>query len=241
MDGAATAEGNTSAPRSRQRGDAAGLREALGSALRADRWLPGERLPTERELAEHYGVARNTVRRALEALEDERLIVRHVGRGTFRTRDGGPARPGALEAEEAVSFSPADLLECRLIFEPEMAGLVVARASQADLDRMTECLKALDAADSLASFEHWDSALHDAIASATHNAAVISLSRSLSRARLQAEWGMLKSRSMTAERKAALQTQHRAIVAALCERDRAKARALLREHILQVQSYMFSE
>ena len=52
---------------------------------------------------------------------------------------------------------------------------------------------------------------------------------------------MLKARSMTAERKVALQTQHRAIVTALCERDRAKARALLREHILHVQAYMFSE
>src|SRR3954447_21724514 len=164
--------------RARPRGDADGLREMLERELREDRWQPGERLPTERVLAERYGVARNTLRRALEALERGGLIVPAVGRGTFRTREGARA--------ETDTFSPADLLECRLIFEPEMAPLVVARASQADLDRMTECLKALDAADSLASFEHWDSALHDAIASATHNAAVISLSRSLSRARLQA-------------------------------------------------------
>ena len=48
-----------------------GLRETIERELRDDRWQPGERLPTERALAERYGVARNTVRRALEALEGE--------------------------------------------------------------------------------------------------------------------------------------------------------------------------
>ena len=240
MDGVGAADvGSPILPR--DRGDADRLREALGRELRADRWQAGARLPTEREMAERYRVARNTVRRALEALESEGLIVRHVGRGTFRTHEGARTHPGPPQLGGAEAFSPADLLECRLIFEPEIASLVIARASQADLDRMTECLRGLDAADGVASFERWDGALHDAIAAATHNAAVISLSRSLSRARLQAEWGMLKARSTTAERKAMLQTQHHAVVAALRQRDRARARALLREHILYIQSYMFSE
>ena len=55
----------------------------LEEAIDSGRWKPGERIPTERALSDHYGVARNTIRRALKQLEDDGRIVRHVGRGTF--------------------------------------------------------------------------------------------------------------------------------------------------------------
>lgn len=44
---------------------------------------PGSRLPTEVDLAENYGVARNTIRRAIKELADEKIIVVMHGRGTF--------------------------------------------------------------------------------------------------------------------------------------------------------------
>lgn len=223
-----------------ERGDAERLRLALERELRSDRWRPGERLPTERELGKRYGMARNTVRRALQALEDERLIVRHVGRGTFKA-DGAASlllMPGPEGLEGA---SPADVLECRLLFEPELAPLVVARASQADLDRMEECVRGAEAADSVAGFEVWDGALHDAIAEATHNQASIAVIRALARVRLQAEWGELKLRSMTPERRAVLDAEHRAIVEAFRRRDKTDARMRLREHIQHVHAYMFGE
>ena len=63
-------------------------------------------MPPERDLADEFGVARNTVRRAVGFLEDDGTVVRHVGRGTFltaanasfdgcggRTRWKAPARP----------------------------------------------------------------------------------------------------------------------------------------------------
>lgn len=229
-----------------ERGDAERLRRHLAEALRADRWRPGEKLPTERALGEQYGMARNTVRRALDALEAEGLIERHVGRGTFRT--GGEV-PGALPPaaapmaalEEAEAFGPAEVVECRLAFEPELVAMAVSRASPADLARMEECWRQAEAAADLASFEQWDGALHDAIALATHNRAAIALSRGLARVRLQAEWGALKARGATPARRAALQRQHRAILDALRQRDRVVARRAMREHILYVQRYMFEE
>ena len=222
----------------RGRGDADKLRVALERELRSDRWRDGEQLPTERAFGERYGVARNTVRRALQALEDEGFVVRHVGRGTFKAAGGALPSP-MLGPEGLDGASPADVLECRLAFEPELAPLVVARASQADLDRMEECLCGAEASQSVAAFEAWDGALHDAFAVATHNQAVIALARALARVRLQAEWGELKARSMTPERKADLQVEHRAIVDAFRRRDAADARTRLRGHILHVQSYMF--
>ena len=213
---------------------AADLRAALAQDLRSGRWKPGEKLPTEREFGLRYGVARNTVRRALDALEAEGLILRHVGRGTFRAT---PAAPAATED----ALSPSDVLECRLLFEPEMISLAVARASRADLDRMAECLRGTDEAADLATFEHWDAALHDAFALGTHNAAVIAMSRALARVRARTDWGQLKARGNTPGHRATLQSQHHAMLDALRQRDRAEARRVMREHILFVQGYMFGE
>jgi DNA-binding FadR family transcriptional regulator len=225
----------------RRRGDSGTLRAMLEKDLRSGRWQEGDRLPTERELCVQYRVARNTVRRALEALEEGKLITRHVGRGTFRSSNSPSARPDPFHIDGIEAFSPADVIECRLFFEPGLVPLVVARATKADLDRMSECLKQAEASGSLQEFEHWDAALHDAIAVATHNHAAISMSRSLARVRQQAQWGMLKARSMTPERKAKLQAEHRGIVAAFRNRDQGAAHRLLRDHLVHVRTYMFGE
>jgi DNA-binding FadR family transcriptional regulator len=221
-----------------QRGDADLLRQVLARELAAGRWQDTEKLPTERALGLRFGVARNTVRRALAALEQQGLIVRHVGRGTFKAPM--PQPPDPFEVPQA-ALSPADVVECRLVFEPELAGLVVARATGVDLDRMDACVSAAEAATDITGFEHWDGLLHDAIAVATHNATVVAMARSLARVRLNAEWGQLKARAMTPEHKSALQQQHRAIVAAFRHRDRDEARRLLRTHIVYVRSYMFGD
>ncbi|TPG60490.1 FadR family transcriptional regulator [Roseomonas nepalensis] len=216
----------------KERLGAVALQEALARDLRADRWRAGERLPTERDLGARYGVARNTVRRALDGLEQQGLIHRHVGRGTFRA-DPAPAPDESL--------SPSDVVECRLILEPEMISLAVARAGQADIARMAECLRGTDEAADLAAFERWDAALHDAFATGTHNGAVIAMSRSLARVRERTDWGRLKARGNTAEHRAILQAQHHAMVDAVRQRDRAEARRVMREHILFVQGYMFGD
>ena len=221
------------------RGDAETLRKLLGREIGSSRWRVGDKLPTERELGETYGVARNTVRRALQVLEQEKLIIRHVGRGTFKAGGAPPAEDAFLPS--AGSLSPASVVECRLIFEPEMAPLAVARATQEDLDRLSSCLRGGAAATTIAEFEHWDGNLHEAIALATHNPTIVAMAQALGSVRTRAEWGQLKARSMTPEHRRAVHAQHTAIVAALQDRDRDAARGLLREHILYVRGYMFGE
>ena len=224
----------------KRRGNAERLRLVLEKEIRSEAWQDGERLPTERELCARYGVARNTVRRALQSLEEGKLIIRHVGRGTFKSLRHQPVST-AFELDSIEASSPADVMECRLIFEPGLVPHVVARATKADMDRMAECLNYGAASMSLAEFEHWDTELHAAIAVATHNSAAISISHALAKVRKQARWGILKARGMTPERMEKLQAEHTDIVAALRNRDQLQAHALLREHLLHVRAYMFGE
>ena len=59
------------------------LAETLKKAISHRRWRPGERLPSEQDLALHFTVAPGTVRQAITQLVDEGLLERHQGKGTF--------------------------------------------------------------------------------------------------------------------------------------------------------------
>src|SRR5467141_2060704 len=99
MGNQATAKRSLPHTPSRRRGDSARLRVLLEQDLRGGRWREGERLPTERELSAHYNVARNTIRRALAILEEGNLIVRHVGRGTYKSGGNFGAQADPFEVE----------------------------------------------------------------------------------------------------------------------------------------------
>src|SRR5882762_2007791 len=114
--------------------------QSLRSSIVEGRLRTGTRLPTERALASRFGAARNTVRKTMNQLADEGLIIRHVGRGTFvaRNRANGAAAPS-----DEPEYSLGELLEARLMFEPMLAELVAERASDEDLAGLSAHLDAL--------------------------------------------------------------------------------------------------
>jgi GntR family transcriptional regulator len=59
------------------------LKKTLAEEILAGRWTPGDRLPSEPAICQHFEVSRTTVRQALAELEDEGMIRRDKGRGTF--------------------------------------------------------------------------------------------------------------------------------------------------------------
>jgi GntR family transcriptional regulator len=59
------------------------IRDRLVHSLQSGEWRPGEAIPSEIELAARYGVSQGTVRKAIDALATENLVVRRQGRGTF--------------------------------------------------------------------------------------------------------------------------------------------------------------
>jgi len=59
------------------------IKTLLEKSLEAREWRPGEAIPSEIELAGRFGVAQGTVRKAIEALADDHLVVRRQGKGTY--------------------------------------------------------------------------------------------------------------------------------------------------------------
>lgn len=213
------------------------VREFIMTAAADGTLAPGARLPTERELARRFALPRNAVRRTLAQLEAEGSITRHVGRGTFLA-----ARPDADASNvlDSVSHtSPAELMEARLRIEPALAELIVTNATPADFERMETCLEKAERGSTLDEFELWDAALHQAIATATHNRFVIRVLDMVTAVRQQAEWGKLKDRIVTPERRIKYQEEHRNIVRALKERDAERARAFIIDHLQHARRNLF--
>ena len=220
---------------------ASALRDNLLDNLRSHAWRPGQRLPTERELGAQFGLSRSTVRRVLQDFKRKRLITQTVGSGTYVSDEVHEALSAqALLAPHgaAHAVSPADLMNARLLLEPALIEMVIGNATAADFARMDECNSHAESSTTLEDFEHWDGQLHEAIAAAAHNGFITSVFRLMNEVRATGEWGMLKRRSATPERRREYQHEHRALVAALKERDAERAKALCRAHLVHVRTNM---
>lgn len=217
---------------------AAALRSSIIDKLVDRTWRPGDRLPTERALGEQFGLSRSTVRRVLQDLKRQRLITQTVGSGTYVTEQAPSVLAEMQTNGAAAATSPAELIAARLVLEPAIIELVIGNATAADFVRMDECNDRAEAATTSEDFEHWDGALHEAIAAAAHNSFIASVFRLMNQVRAQGEWGVLKRRSATPERRIDYQHEHRALVAALKQRDAQQARTLSVGHLVHVRRNM---
>ena len=214
------------------------LRETILDKLRTRVWRAGHRIPTERALSEEFGLSRSTVRRVLADLKRKRLITQTVGSGTYVTEQVHEALAEMSPAATALSVSPAELMSARLVLEPALIEMAIGNATAADFARMDECNHRAELSTTLDDFEKWDTALHEAIADAAHNGFITGVFHLMSQARSQNEWGMLKRRSATPERRLEYQQEHRALVDALKNRDAQRAKALCLAHLVHVRVNM---
>lgn len=135
----------------------------------------GHQLPTERELAEQFGVSRTAVREAMKALAQSGLIEVRPGRGTF-VIDGAPRAMKqslglVVRIGQAVGY--ADLIEIREMLEVEIAGLAARRATEEHIAAMQDAVAAMDSAmDDADAFCEADLDFHLALAQGTQNALI---------------------------------------------------------------------
>ncbi|MEZ5773262.1 MAG: FadR/GntR family transcriptional regulator [Hyphomicrobiaceae bacterium] len=201
------------------------LRRAISAGVYAD----GDRIPPERQLATAFGAARSTVRKALDQLETEGLVVRRVGSGTFVSYQG----PLDAETGEIADFiSPLQLIDARLAVEPYMARLAALHATQRDLDNMGAILMRLTGAGADKDlFTESDAEFHLAIARAARNPLLLHVYEQINAVRRRAQWGAAKEKVLSAQQIGAYNRQHRAIYEALVLRDAQRAADLIVVHL----------
>ncbi|MBB4053949.1 DNA-binding FadR family transcriptional regulator [Devosia subaequoris] len=202
----------------------------LKSGIMDGSYAAGSRLPTERALAEHFDAARNSVRKTLNLLEDEGLIVRHVGRGTF-------VRSAPAQDE----FTLAELLEARLLFEPNLPDLVVERITPELIAEMEEALERVRDAESWDQFKEAKYALHMAIARGSRNRFIISIFEQIIASRRRAGWGRPGQQlsPVLVVRESAYR-DNLVILDALRAGDADKAREAIRDYLLRMLSNVSS-
>ncbi|SOD94747.1 FadR/GntR family transcriptional regulator [Blastococcus haudaquaticus] len=202
--------------------------------IRQGQLIAGDRLPSERELCERFGVSRVTVREALRVLEANGLVEIRVGArgGAFVTAPSSRlVGAGIADLISLATLTAVEVTEARMVFELGIVALVCERATDEDVAALREICDRSSAA-----LENDDYPLelsaewHTRFAVATHNRAVAMLVESLhdplvhslERAR---EVAPLHGRQGVEE--------HRALVEAIAARDADGATDLMRTHLLR--------
>jgi DNA-binding FadR family transcriptional regulator len=193
------------------------------------RKTPGAALPTERAIGETLGVTRHAVRKALDRLESEGRIWRHVGRGTFAgprpTADASDPRSVARHA------TPREIADARRLLEPQLAAAAAGRASPAQIADLEDALRRCAAARNMESYEVADEAFHRAIAAATGSLLLVSLFESINLARREIAWGAMRNSALKPERRDKFTAEHERIVRAIRDRDAQAAWSAMRAHV----------
>jgi DNA-binding FadR family transcriptional regulator len=209
---------------------------ALGQlrAYLAQRELPADsRLPPERELSRALGVTRAEVRKALAVLEAEGQLWRHVGKGTFI--GSRPLDSAADVASITRRTNPTEVMRTRLLIEPEVARLAALNATPGHIAEMRVCLERTRAAATWRQYEAWDNRLHRVIAEATQNHLLLALLDTLAAVRRAVAWGRLRANPVKPDPDHHSFAEHEAIVAAIEERDMARAAESMRRHLETVE------
>jgi DNA-binding FadR family transcriptional regulator len=213
------------------------IAEDIAAALRkridSGEWENG-RMPPERDLAGEFGVARNTVRRAVGLLEASGAVVRQVGRGTFLSAANGNTLAAAVARMEGTG--PADMMEIRQLLEPAAAAFAATNASLSELNAVKEAHEAACVANEMPRFEQWDAEFHQRIFACSRNEFLKEIHNVMRILRNQAPWFEMKQRSFSEERRLTYCSQHQAILKALFARDPKGCREAMLAHLRTVES-----
>ena len=194
----------------------------------------GDQLPSERELAEQFGVSRTAVREAIKALREKGLVEILVGRGTFIANGTSDLVRDSLNL--LVKFDSAKgflhLVEVREIMEPEIAALAATRITEEYLTAMQDAMDKMEASMSnIEEFVEADLDFHLAMAEATQNPIIPALLDPI--IDLMREQRIL----ITLVKGVAQHGQynHKIIIEAIKRKNPAAAREAMRHHLEQIR------
>jgi len=214
--------------------------DALRAFIADGGYGPGDRLPAERDLIVRLGVTRTTLRHALDALEREGAIWRHVGKGTFLS--GMEARPSGFGAAGmSEQLSPVRMMRARLCIEPAIAREAAINASADAIRRIKLARDHARHAMSWAEYEQHDARFHRAVAEASDNMLLLSLFDQLNEVRRAVASTHVVRRSDRPPANHTSFAEHDRIASAIEAREPAEAHDAMRRHVGSVSARLFGE
>ena len=203
------------------------LRQFIGSG----EFAVGDRLPTERELADQLGISRPTVREALIALEVEGRIRIRVGSGIYVT---APPRAEILAAE--TDEGPFELLRAREFIEGAIAAEAALQVRPANVDLLDDALRRMDDISlPTTTTIMLDREFHTTVAGILGNAVLVRFIGEMFDQRMNPYFERLSSYFENNDSWRAAAAEHRAVRDAIAARDPERAKAAMREHLRQSQ------
>lgn len=200
----------------------------------------GVRLPPERDLTDKLGMTRSTLRKALDALERDGVIWRHVGKGTF-IADGSPKAPTSAMVELGRQLTPFRMMRARMAIEPAIAREAAVNASHDTQMRMQRALERSKTASTWREYEIQDDIFHRTIAEATDNPLLLSLFDQLNGVRRAVAWGSVMRQSARPSPDHSSFAEHDAIARAIGDRSPVSAYEAMRTHLRSVSQRLFGE
>jgi GntR family hexuronate regulon transcriptional repressor len=189
-------------------------------------YQPGQRLPSERDLADEFGVSRPTVRRAVIALEMRGLLEARQGSGVYVRLDQPPPPVKDLDIG---AFEQA---EARRLFEGEAAALAATLITDEELAYLETLVTEMNSdASTKEQSELADRQFHISIAQATRNNAVVRIIEGAWDLRYRSRLCMQMLEKASHVRKRPLKDEHQEIVEALRTRDPRAARSAMQAHL----------
>lgn len=205
------------------------IAEQIAQLIASGEFLPGTRLPAERELAASLGVSRASVREAIISLEIGGLVEVRVGTGIFVA---ATAAPRGTPADDGPG--PFELLDARKLVEGEIAALAAARSQPSDINALRQSVREMEAGvHDFALREAIDREFHLRIAKSTGNGSLELVVAGLWDQRAEL-WGRMQRHFHTPELALKTIEDHDAIVGAIAAHDAEGARAAMHRHLSRV-------
>jgi DNA-binding FadR family transcriptional regulator len=205
------------------------IAERFVTAIALGEFVPGQALPSERELAGMLEVSRTTVREALQRLNAAGYVTTRRGRGggTFVQGSHGPRADEMIRRTLLPAWDElSDILDFRQLIEQQIARTAAERRDDRDIAAIRAAAAAYDKAPDREASRLADNAMHQAIARAAHNGRLASLSL---RIRREVSFGFDAEPYSPEVRKRALH-QHPELARAVIDGDAEMAARVAAQH-----------
>ena len=200
----------------------------------------GDRLPAERELTAKLNMTRSTLRKALDALEREGSVWRHVGKGTFiAPNSDGKSANGLVELGR--HLTPFRMMRARLTIEPAIAREAAVNASGKAMMKMQSAMERAHTAPNWGDYETQDDNFHRSIAEASDNLLLLALFDQLNQVRRAVAWGSVTRQTKRPPESHSSFVEHEGVAAAIKARNPDAAYDAMRRHLRSVSKRLFEE